>query len=249
MSGRDYAGLLREIGIPQRSRRGSLEPILELLERRPRGRALDVPCGPGLLSEALRRMGFQVTAADLRDDVFEARDTVPFRALDLDAPLPFPDASFDLVVCSDGIEHVENPFALFREFARVLDAGGSLVVATPNYLSLERRLRFLFSGSLARPLARGRGSGAGSDRGHINPLTFVRLAWMAEQAGLELAGWRTLLSKPRQAVLAPLAVCLMAYRAFLTPERRRDLFADSTLTGRMLLGGKKLLAEFRRKAA
>ena len=41
-----FAELLREIGLPQRSRAGSLEAVLETVDPLPRGRALDVPCGP-----------------------------------------------------------------------------------------------------------------------------------------------------------------------------------------------------------
>ena len=146
--------LVREIGLPQRSRAGSLEAVLEVADALPRGRALDVPCGPGLASEALRRLGFQVTAADLDEKGFAAGPEIRFERLDLDRPLPFADASFELVHCGDGIEHLENPMAALRELARVLAPGGTLLLTTPNYSSLERRLRFLLSGSLAKPLPR-----------------------------------------------------------------------------------------------
>ena len=245
---RDYRALLEEIGLPQHSRRGSFEGVLELAEPLGRGRALDAPCGPGLLSEALRRMGFDVTAADLQRDVFGAGESVPFCRLDLDEPLPFCDASFELVVCGDGIEHLENPFAAFREFARVLGDPGTLIVATPNYLNLERRLKFLWSGSVTKPLAREPGAlrKNKTDRGHINPLTLVRMGYMGESAGLELIGTRTLLRKPRQYWLAPIALVIRCFRPFLSREYARNLFADHTFTLATLLGGKKLIAVFRK---
>ena len=56
-----HAALLREIDLPQRSRSGTFEAVLEVVEGLPRGRALDVPCGAGLLAVALHRLGFQVT--------------------------------------------------------------------------------------------------------------------------------------------------------------------------------------------
>ena len=239
--------LLDEIGIPQRSRRGSFEAILGLADALPRGRALDLPCGPGLLSEALRRLGFQVEAADLDPTEFAAGSAIPVCAADLDAPLPYADGRFDLVVCADGIEHVENPFLSCREFARVLAAEGRLIIATPHYLNLERRLKFLFTGSLARPVARSAGprSGHKRDRGHINPLTLTRLAAMAEEAGLRLETAFTIGPKRRQLLLAPLAACIRLYGALLRPARRRDLFAEQTFSWRMLLGGKVLIAVFR----
>ena len=245
-----YGKLVHEIGLPQRSRAGSLEAVLEVADALPRGRALDVPCGPGLASEALRRLGFQVTAADLDEKAFAAPSgEIRFEKLDLDLPLPFADASFELVHCGDGIEHLESPLRALRELARVLAPGGSLLLATPNYSSLERRLRFLLSGSLAKPLPRA-GPGVadeGRGHGHVSPLTLTQLCWMAERGGLALVSARTLLRKPRQRLLAPLALPALIYRALLSPERRRDLFAEQSGSLDVLLGGSKLLLVFSRR--
>jgi uncharacterized protein YndB with AHSA1/START domain len=242
------AGLVREIGLPQRSRAGSLEAVLEVAAALPRGRALDLPCGPGAASEALRRLGFQVTAADLDAKAFAGSPEIRFETLDLDLPLPFADASFELVHCGDGIEHLENPLRALRELARVLAPNGSLILTTPNYASLERRLRFLLSGSLAKPLPRTPPGAARSERGHghLSPLTLTQISWMSEQAGLELVSARTLLPAPRQRLLAPLALPALLYRALLSPERRRDLFAEQSGSLDVLLGGRKLLLLFAR---
>jgi len=241
----DVAELLRRIDLPQRSRAGSLAAVLEIADALPRGRALDAPCGPGRASEALARLGFEVTAGDLDERAFAAGPGIRFERLDLDLPLPFADSSFELVHCGDGIEHLENPLRALRELARVLAPGGTLLLSTPNYASLERRLRFLVSGSLAKPLPR-RGAGDGSGpHGHVSPLPFTQLAWMAERAGLTLVRARTLLPHRRQRWLAPLALPALVHRAFLSGERRRDAFSDE---GRgVLLGGRKLLLEFAKR--
>jgi SAM-dependent methyltransferase len=243
-----YGDLLREIALPRRSRAGSLEAVLQAADALPRGRALDVPCGTGLASEALRRLGFQVTAADLDEQAFAAsRGEIRFEKLDLDLPLPFADASFELVHCGDGIEHLEAPIRALRELARVLAPGGTLLLTTPNYASLERRLRFLLSGSLARPLSREGSADERRGHGHLSPLTITQICWMAERAGLALVSARTLLAKPRQRLLAPLALPALLYRALLSPERRRDHFADETPSLGVLLGGGKLLLVFSRR--
>lgn len=245
----EVAGLVREIGLPQRSRAGSLEAVLEVAARLPRGRALDLPCGPGLASEALRRLGFEVTAADLDEQAFAGSREIRFEKVDLDLPLPFSDASFELVHCGDGIEHLESPIRALRELARVLAPGGSLLLTTPNYASLERRLRFLLSGSLAKPLPRSGTDVARGERGHghLSPLTLTQLGWMAERAGLALVSAHTLLPARRQRLLAPLALPALLYRALLSPERRRDLFAEQSGSLDVLLGGRKLLLVFARR--
>jgi SAM-dependent methyltransferase/uncharacterized protein YndB with AHSA1/START domain len=235
---------------PPRSRAGSLAAVLEAAAALPRGRALDVPCGPGHASQALHRLGFQVTAADLDPSAFAGSEGIRFEKLDLDLPLPFADASFELVHCGDGIEHLESPLRALRELSRVLAPGGHLILTTPNYTSLERRLRFLVSGSLAKPLPRARPGGARGPRGHghLSPLTLTQIGWMAEQAGLALVSARTLLPAPRQRLLAPLALPALLYRALLEPERRRDLFAEQSGSPDVLLGGRKLLLLFSRRS-
>jgi len=51
---------------------------------------------------------------------------------DPNAPLPFADASFDVVVTSNVLEHVGEPTILFAEVNRVLKLGGLFVNKTPN---------------------------------------------------------------------------------------------------------------------
>jgi SAM-dependent methyltransferase len=67
-------------------------------------------------------------------------------AADLAAPLPFEDGRFDVVVSTEGIEHLENAFSFLRELRRVLRPGGRLVLTTPNTVMLRSRVRFFGSG-------------------------------------------------------------------------------------------------------
>jgi ubiquinone/menaquinone biosynthesis C-methylase UbiE len=57
--------------------------------------------------------------------------------------MPFPDESFDLVVCDNVLEHISEPEAVLREVARVLKPGGRFIAKTPNrrhYMPLVARL-------------------------------------------------------------------------------------------------------------
>jgi SAM-dependent methyltransferase len=51
--------------------------------------------------------------------------------------LPFPDASFPCVVCSQVIEHVPMDSPILGELCRVLAPGGRLVLGTPDYANWE----------------------------------------------------------------------------------------------------------------
>jgi SAM-dependent methyltransferase len=55
--------------------------------------------------------------------------------------LSFPDASFDLVVSCDVLEHVDDPPQAFREVARVLRPGGRVVMTFPMDPHLDRDVR------------------------------------------------------------------------------------------------------------
>ncbi len=89
-------------------------------------RMLDICCGPGMLAEAAARRGARATGLDfpgvveLAGKLAPAAEFVSGDALDL----PFPDNSFDAVVCGYGIMHVPDAETAMREMLRVLRPGG-----------------------------------------------------------------------------------------------------------------------------
>jgi SAM-dependent methyltransferase len=137
------------------------------------GRALDLGCGDGRLAAGLDAA--ELTLADVSSVALErAARRLPGAVaveLDPDAPLPLADASFDLVLCAETIEHVRDVQLLLSEVRRVLRPGGRLALTTPAHGRLtglglalggfERRfdplsphLRFLTRRSLAALLDR-----------------------------------------------------------------------------------------------
>jgi SAM-dependent methyltransferase len=120
-----------------------------LLERirsaHPSGRILDIPAGRGVLSRLFDEAGFDVTPADLFPEALNWEGRKAIRA-DMNAPLPFAAAAFDVVVSQEGVEHLENLALFFRECRRVLRPAGSLWITTPNFLDLSSRLAFFLTG-------------------------------------------------------------------------------------------------------
>jgi len=122
-------------------KRRSHELVVHFLRRGARGRLLDIPAGDGKISAAARELGWRVRELDL----------FPHPGLrgvlaDACAPLPFRDASFDALVCMEGIEHFEDQTGFLRECARVLKRGGRLVLTTPNILHLSSRISGFWTG-------------------------------------------------------------------------------------------------------
>lgn len=108
---------------------------------------LDIGCGLGrnlklfktLLPEA-RLCGIDVAesaAAHVRSLGFEAT------ACDASVKIPFPDDTFEVVVCGEVIEHVIDTDNLLVEIHRVLAPHGRLILTTPNLAYAPNRLLLL----------------------------------------------------------------------------------------------------------
>jgi SAM-dependent methyltransferase len=63
-------------------------------------------------------------------------------------PFPFDDATFDIVVAKDIVEHVEDPLFVLREAARVLKPDGRILILVPNHFYIWARLRMLFGAGI-----------------------------------------------------------------------------------------------------
>jgi SAM-dependent methyltransferase len=107
-----------------------------LPEGRRFARGLEVGCGTGEVSRAIVGRVVHLTVSDISERLCRGVATAlgcRWRREDA-CRLSFPDASFDLVVSSECIEHTPDPLVALAEMARVLEPGGVLVVTTPNKL-------------------------------------------------------------------------------------------------------------------
>lgn len=120
--------------------------VIAFLERagvKVRGRVLDAGCGGGGMPLSLAEEAAFVVGIDPADrfqdaGVRLARERgVPHLAFALadGMALPFPDASYDMVLSHAVIEHVADAPLYLRECARVLAPGGHVYLSTAPYLS------------------------------------------------------------------------------------------------------------------
>jgi SAM-dependent methyltransferase len=97
--------------------------------------ALDLGCGDGRLTGLLR--AGTVTAADTSDIALRRAAARLPDAEDVlvapDEPLPFVDGEFELVLCTETIEHVRDVQLFLSEVRRVLRPGGGLALTTPAH--------------------------------------------------------------------------------------------------------------------
>lgn len=150
-------------------------------------RHLDVGAGRGQLIELIRaRFQTHSSACDYTDALMKLPgQTVGVVNLNHE-PLPYAEASFDLLTATEVIEHLEHYRETLREFFRVLQPGGLCIVTTPNVLNVNSRLRYLWFGfaNLFGPLPV-RHSALYSTGGHINPVSYFYVAHALLDAGFE----------------------------------------------------------------
>ncbi|MBF0539447.1 MAG: class I SAM-dependent methyltransferase, partial [Nitrospirae bacterium] len=106
------------------------------------GKLLDVGCGRGLFLSVMKEDGWSVagvefdsaTACNVSDAYnIECRWGEPER-------WGLADASFDVITINHVLEHVRNPIELINTCGRLLKDGGCLIVAVPNFSSLQARV-------------------------------------------------------------------------------------------------------------
>jgi SAM-dependent methyltransferase len=89
-------------------------------------RALDVGAREGHQTRWLEARGYTVTSVDVEPQFSECV------RVDANARLPFEDDQFDLVWCSEVIEHLVDPAHSLGELLRIARPGADLILTTPN---------------------------------------------------------------------------------------------------------------------
>jgi 2-polyprenyl-3-methyl-5-hydroxy-6-metoxy-1,4-benzoquinol methylase len=122
--------------------RGGLGPafvrrVISLAGPPAAGRVVDVGCGGGELLAALAEAWrdstlYGVEVASRRRAAGSIAGRVRWIDADLGAALPLVDRAFEVVFCTEVLEHLKDPVRCLRELRRVLVPGGRLVLSVPN---------------------------------------------------------------------------------------------------------------------
>ena len=128
---------------PRRETHSKFFHVFDLVrEHLPCEAVLDAGCGDGLYLEAIGASDAapdRIVGCDISERILETAWTTAQRSgvepelarANLER-LPFDEGDFDLVLCTQVIEHLLEPAAGLRELARVLKARGTLVITTDN---------------------------------------------------------------------------------------------------------------------
>lgn len=170
---------------------------LEMLDPAP-GRILDIGSGPGVLTASLLQRGTGLCEVDISLEMLResrrvlARDGDTRRAAFVEGQLPqlpFPDASFDTVMCIGVLAYLEHPPDGMREIRRVLRPGGAAIVQVSNSRCVTARVH----SGLRRLYHRVRARLGKSSAPHLDipmaPFRYGPLARDLSSAGLRPEVW------------------------------------------------------------
>jgi SAM-dependent methyltransferase len=222
------------------------------------GTILDVPAGDGVNSRRLQQAGFDVRPADIFPEDCRV-EGVACDGVDMCRPLPYEDGTFEGVLHSEGIEHVDNQIEVLAELARVLKPGGVLVVTTPNLLHLSGRLSFLLTAhrhprksAVAASEAYWAGKPDEEGRtyfGHVFLINYFQLRFYLTHVGLDVVEVDAARYSLNSVLLAPLLWppvyfstrrLLRARGNRIPPDLRASLIKES-LGGPVLFGPKLIM--------
>jgi SAM-dependent methyltransferase len=224
---RACAGLLPELQNSQYAYRDALRLALTS----PAGRWLDLGCGHDFLPDWMppedRRLdlgGWNSVGIDLDRASLRRHGNLQLRVHGDVERLPFADECFNLVTANMVVEHVREPEFLFREIARVLAPGGTVVLHTPNVAGYTTVLARMIPASL---VSRTAALLLGRKSEDVYP-TFYRansetaLRLLAAKNALRVKTFGYVLSSPQTYRIAPLMLLEMVMLRFL---RRTELEA------------------------
>ena len=121
-----------------------MEYIEKYLKEHGKGKKiLDAGCGEGVLVEKFKSRGFDIVGFDKHyESEFVQKDDI--------LNSNFSDASFDLILCLDVLEHLTyfRQEKAVSEINRILKPGGVFLCTIPNLAHFTSRISFLFLGNL-----------------------------------------------------------------------------------------------------
>lgn len=187
------------------------------------GRLLEIGCNRGMYLAAYN--GGERFGADLSLTILKKARREPkiyYVAADAERMQCFREGSFDVVLCSEVIEHCFRPHRVMTSIAHLLKKGGCALITTPNYRG--RRPVWVNMGSMAAAGVRG----SWGDLYYHTAYRPEELAEMAKRVGLRVIESGTLEKEVKYAAKLPAAV-LLVNRLFnrLIRSRRFEVWNEA----------------------
>lgn len=121
------------------------DTMVDLAAEVPRGRVLDVACGTGKVAVRIAERGCVTLGAEASMEMiglgrYVHPESKAVMVRSIAEELPFPDNTFDRVICQGSLDHFVDGHAFMREAARITKPDGRVVIALANFESISCRL-------------------------------------------------------------------------------------------------------------
>jgi len=138
-----YKLAIKIIGIPHLGFRKRASIILKLFKKVKKDvKILDAGCGYGIYSLILAEKGYNLTSLDIeairikeiesmKNEYGFIKDKIKTKIGSL-TNLPFKNEEFEVIICSEVLEHIKDYKKAFLELGRVLKKNGALIVSVPT---------------------------------------------------------------------------------------------------------------------
>jgi 2-polyprenyl-3-methyl-5-hydroxy-6-metoxy-1,4-benzoquinol methylase len=139
----------------------TVQDVCNSLSAKPNARILEVGAFFGVVSIALSKLGFKVTASDVPEYMSLPEQVERYSKYNVDTAdvrlqdfvLPFEDNAFEAVIMCEVLEHLNfNPLPLLKEINRILSGDGLFYLSLPNQASINNRLALLRGHSVGVPV-------------------------------------------------------------------------------------------------
>ena len=118
----------------------TLTQLYNILQKdKNKNKILSIGCGMRNGLKFLEFLGFDAYGIDFDVPQDKQTEKLKFHNLNENDFLPFKDQMFDVILCQEVIEHIENPWLLFRKVKKVLKKDGIFLLTTPNVNCKEAR--------------------------------------------------------------------------------------------------------------
>jgi ubiquinone biosynthesis O-methyltransferase len=185
--------IFRNISATQRVKeKRRFETILRMVNRKSSLKILDVGCGHGELSCSMAPFAFSVTGIDLAEKDIKAatefaqmkdKTNVSFQVCDaMNLGTTFAENSFDIIICSEVLEHILDLKAALEGFIHVLKPGGQLIISVPYNENIQQFVC----------IHCGRTTPA---YGHVNRFDKTFITGHLEEAGIKVKSIKTIVNR------------------------------------------------------
>ena len=157
-------------------------------------RVLEMGCGAGHMSEAMRAQQCRVVGMEINPDAAQKASAFCEKVISADLDyINFDDAlgadRFDVVVAADVLEHVKDPESVLKAVTKFLSPGGFIVLSIPNVAHMSIRLNLL-TGHFPY------GASGLLDRTHLRFFTRESAQSLVEDAGFAIGYFEAIQNVP-----------------------------------------------------